>query len=112
MPPKPILSRVNQPAGRSHPDLSAEPSSSSVAVDLRSLSSRSSATTPSCWPTMHGPALRIPLAPTSWDYLDKIFQITYALRPIGSHAEGYLRAPLPEEAVLHVTGGTAPGRGR
>jgi hypothetical protein len=47
----------------------------------------------------HSPGDAQPSAATPWDYLDKIFQITYALRPIGAHAEDYLRALLPEEAV-------------
>lgn len=34
---------------------------------------------------------------TPWDYLEKIFQITYALRPMGPQAGTYLRALLPEE---------------
>ncbi|MGH3568259.1 MAG: P-loop NTPase fold protein [Pseudonocardia sp.] len=32
------------------------------------------------------------------DYLDKIFQIPYALRPIGERASGYIRSLLPEAA--------------
>ncbi len=35
------------------------------------------------------------------DYLDKIFQIPYALRPIGERAGGYIRSLLPE-AVQHM----------
>ena len=36
------------------------------------------------------------------DYLDKIFQIPFALRPIGEHAQDYLRSLLPEAVVPQV----------
>ncbi|MGH2732012.1 MAG: P-loop NTPase fold protein, partial [Actinomycetota bacterium] len=40
---------------------------------------------------------------TPWDYLEKIFQITYALRPMGSRAAAaYLQTLLPSESEMLV----------
>jgi hypothetical protein len=50
------------------------------------------------------------LVATSLDYLDKIFQIPYALVPMGEHAGGYLRALLSDQpgSIPTPTRATAP----
>lgn len=42
------------------------------------------------------------------DYLDKIFQIPYALRPIGERVGGYIRSLLPEAVQLVPVASTPP----